>query len=289
MAEGIRTVTEPPILRPISAGPVDRVDQPSGSTRNGLVGAQDQPDRALSASPARPHGISTTGSLAPLVDGELGLIGTSLTDDLDGPPDPADGPSLLSLLARRRSIRRLRSGPFPESTQARLHEAVRLTPAAFNVASTHVVFVHAERAAFWRTVETGFRERLEGDRLERYLDRLDGFRPGVGAALIFEDTSARSALVDAWSITDDQALAFAEQGLGMVQFALWLALTAEGLVTSLQHWEWLLADRIADFTNLPQERFRLAAILPIGYPDEPPRTVEPIALERVISRDRYRG
>ena len=205
------------------------------------------------------------------------------------PGKPITGAGLLDLLAQRRSIRRLRSGPFPESTQARLHEAVRLTPAAFNVASTHVVFVHAERAAFWRTVEAGFRAGLEGDRLERYLDRLEGFRDGVGAALIFEDTTARAALVEAWNISDAQALAYAEQGLGMVQLALWLALTAEGLVTSLQHWEWLLEDRIAAFANCPPERFRLAAVLPIGYPDEDPRTVDPIALDRVVSRDRYKG
>ena len=202
---------------------------------------------------------------------------------------PIAGTGLQALLAQRRSIRRLRPGPFAESTQARLHEAVRLTPAAFNVASTHVVFVHAERAAFWQAIEDGFRERLDGDRLERYLSRLDGFRPGVGAALVFEDTLARAALVEAWSITEAQALAFAEQGLGMVQLALWLALTAEGLVTSLQHWDWLVADRIAAFVNLPQDRFRLAAVLPMGYPDEEPRAVEPIALDRVVSRDRYRG
>lgn len=205
------------------------------------------------------------------------------------PPKPADGPALVALLTQRRSVRRLRPGPFPESTQARLHEAIRLTPTAFNVPSTHVVLVHAERAAFWRVVEAGFRERLEGDRLDRYLDRLAGFRDGVGAALVFEDVSARAALVKAWTITEAQALAFAEQGLGMVQLALWLALTAEGLVTSLQHWEWLIEDRVAAFAQIPPDRFRLAAILPIGYPDEDPRPVDPTPIDRVVSRDHYRG
>src|SRR5215204_6400802 len=175
MAEGIRTVTEPTVFRPILAGPADPTDTPVATRPS-----------AVDPSPITQH------------------------------PSSTDGPGLLALLSQRRSIRRLRSGPFPESTQARLHEAVRLTPAAFNVASTHVVFVHAERAAFWRTVEEGFRERLDADpdRLERYISRLDGFRPGVGAALIFEDMDARSGLVDAWSITNEQALAFAEQGLG---------------------------------------------------------------------------
>jgi hypothetical protein len=39
-----------------------------------------------------------------------------------------------------------------------------------------VVLVHQRRAAFWDEVELGFRSSLSGDRLDRYLDRLQGFR-----------------------------------------------------------------------------------------------------------------
>lgn len=196
---------------------------------------------------------------------------------------------LLDLLERRRSIRRLRYGPFPGAVRDRILEAIRLTPAAFNLPSRHIVLIHSERAAFWRTVEAGFRERLEGDRLQRYLDRLDGFRNGIGIALVFEDVSVRDDLIKAWNITEDQARSFAEQELGMAQLSLWLALTAEGLVTSLQHWEWLIGDKLTEFAGVPPERFRLVATLPIGYPDEPPRVTEPVALHRVVSHDRYPG
>ena len=171
---------------------------------------------------------------------------------------------LLDLLERRRSIRRLRYGPFPGAARARILEAIRLTPAAFNLPSRHIVLIHSERAAFWRTVEAGFRERLDGDRLQRYLDRLEGFRSGVAVALIFEDVSVRAELAAAWKITEDQARSYAEQELGMAQLALWLALTAEGLATSLQHWEWLIGDRLTEFAGVPPERFRLVATLPIG-------------------------
>src|SRR3954465_2092156 len=110
--------------------------------------------------------------------------GNTLTIDpaaLDRPPD------LHALLERRRSIRRLRNGPFSREAKERLLEAIRLTPAAFNLPPWHVVLVHESPYQFWQKVEAGFRERLDGERLARYLDRLAGFRPAVAIALIFED------------------------------------------------------------------------------------------------------
>jgi predicted oxidoreductase (fatty acid repression mutant protein) len=161
-----------------------------------------------------------------------------------------------------------------------------LTPAAFNLPPWHVVLIHDTREAFWSVVEAGFRDRLERDRLARYLDRLEGFRPGVAIALIYEDRAVHPQLRDAWQITDEQATAFVQQGLGMLQLSIWLSLAAEGLATSLQHWDWLLQDRLAAFVGLPTDRFHLAAALPIGYPDEPPREVERTSLDRVVSLER---
>jgi predicted oxidoreductase (fatty acid repression mutant protein) len=208
-------------------------------------------------------------------------------DGLCGLAEP--GISLLSLLERRRSIRRLESGPFDRQMQERILEAVRLTPAAFSLPSWHVVLVHEERGAFWDAVEAVFREKLSVDRLERYLDRLAGFRRGVGVALIYEDLEVRTAIAEGYQVSLDQATSFAEQGLGMVQLALWLQLTAEGLVTSLQHWDWLLENELADFLGLPAERYRLVAAMPIGYAAEPPREVAKPAVEQIASRDRFNG
>lgn len=195
-------------------------------------------------------------------------------------------PDLQTLLERRRSIRRLRPGPFTLGTKQRLLDAIQLTPAAFNLPPWHVVLISDTREAFWDVVEEGFRSNLEGDRLQRYLDRLEGFRPGVAIALIYEDRSVHPALRDAWQISDEQATSFVQQGLGMLQLSIWLSLTAEGLVTSLQHWDWLLEDRIATFAGLSTQRYRLAAAMPIGYADEPPRTVERTSLDRMVSLER---
>lgn len=194
---------------------------------------------------------------------------------------------LLSLMARRRSIRRLRQGPFTDAIVERLLDAIRLTPAAFNLPPWHVVIVHERRDAFWTLVEDDCRDKLEGDRLTRYLDRLDGFRSGVGAILVFENRAATPALEAAWNITEAQARSFVEQGLGMVQLAIWLALTADHLVSSLQHWDWLSEYRLSGFLGLPKDDYRLVAAMPIGYADEPPRVTDRADLRHVVSRDRF--
>lgn len=216
---------------------------------------------------------------------------TLMTDTVRLLPPPAvdQTADLSALLDRRRSIRRLADGPISETTLTRLTEAVQRTPAAFNLTPWHVVIVRDERAAFWEEIESGFRAGLSEERLERYLDRLAGFRTGAGALLIYEDTAIIPRLANDWQISEKQASAFVQQGIGMVQLALWLALTNDELVTSLQHWDWLVEDRLAAFTGIPADRYKLTAVLPFGYAAEPPRSVERPAPEHVVSFDRFSG
>jgi predicted oxidoreductase (fatty acid repression mutant protein) len=202
--------------------------------------------------------------------------------------EEAAGAELVSLLERRRSIRRLRRGPFPAQLRELLMEAVRLTPAAYNLPPWHLVLLHERRAAFWELFAEAVDARLDGERRARYLERIAGFRDGVAVAVFYEDTTVAARIAHAWQISERQADAFVQQGLGMAQLSLWLALTAEGLVTSLQHWDWLLEDRLGAFVGAPEE-FRLAAVMPIGYADEPPRAVERMPVERVVSEERWTG
>ncbi len=167
-----------------------------------------------------------------------------------------------------------------------MQEAILRTPSAYGVPVWHVVLVHQRRAAFWDEVKLGFRQFLSGERLERYLDRLQGFREAAAVALIYEDRDALPELRDDWNLSEETARSFVQQGLGMVQLAIWLAVTAEGLVTSLQHWDWLIQDRIADFIDLPADRYHLAATMPIGLPAEEPRQTTPIERQRLLSVDR---
>src|SRR3954468_1524018 len=202
---------------------------------------------------------------------------------LEAPIEPS---VYAALLGRRRSIRRLRHCELDAETLERVQEAILCTPSAFGVPVWHVVLVHQRRAAFWDEVELGFRQFLADERLDRYLDRLQGFREAAAVALIYEDRDALPELRDAWNLSDETARSFVHQALGMVQLAIWLAVTAEGLATSLQHWDWLIQDRLADFIDLPADRYLLVATMPIGLPAEEPRQTSPIERQRLLSIDR---
>lgn len=192
---------------------------------------------------------------------------------------------LQAIMAQRRSIRRLQDGPFSAAIRGRLREAVRLTPAAYNLPPWRVVLVHERREALWAEIELGFAESLSGDRLARYRERLQGFRPGVAVALIFVDRKVEQALREEKGASPDVAQGFVLQALGMVQLSLWLAITAEGLATSLQHWDEWIGERAARFAGLPEEEFALVATLPIGYPDEEPKVIERAAPEQICTVD----
>ncbi|HEY8446051.1 MAG TPA: nitroreductase family protein [Thermomicrobiales bacterium] len=215
------------------------------------------------------------------------MLVSEVVPHLFDPLVDAQDATLVRLLASRRSIRRLRPGPLAPATLERIVAAAQLTPAAFNRPSWHLVVVHERRAELWAELEAAFRERLEGERLSRYLDRLEGFRQGIGALLLYEDRAAVEAMRAANQIDEERARAYSEQALGMVQLALWLALTDEGLATSLQHWEALAGDRLAAFLGLPADRYRLVATMPFGYPAEEPRPVERPDPNRVVSIESF--
>lgn len=191
------------------------------------------------------------------------------------------------LLQRRRSIRKLRDGPLPPGAIGRIATAASLVPSAFNAPPWHVVITYERRDAFWEIVEAAFRERLSGDRLDRYLARLAGFRRGTGAVLVFEDCAAVESLKVSYQLPAETAQSYGQQAIGMVQLALWLAIVDEGLATSLQHWDALIEDAVSGFLDLPAGRFRLAATMPIGYPDEPPREVDRTDPGSIISLDGF--
>lgn len=198
---------------------------------------------------------------------------------------PREAVALQHVFQNRRSIRRLQDGPFTPATQQRLLDAVRLTPAAYNLPPWRLVLIHERRAETWAQIESAFREQLAGERLERHLGRLEGFRSGVALALLYEDLRVGRALREEKGASDDLATQFVQQALGMVQLSFWLALTAEGLATSLQHWEEFLAARTTDLTGLPTADFALVAAMPIGYAAEEPRAIERPAPAQICAVD----
>lgn len=187
---------------------------------------------------------------------------------------------LAETIATRRSIRKLVDGPLPEGTLERLAGAVEHAPASMGTPPWEVVFLRERRAAFWDLVERAFRDRLDGEQLERYLGRLEGFREAAVVALVFEDAEATERLLATGYLTEPVARDFAVQALGIVQMALWLTAVDLGLAASLQHWDAQIAEPLEAFVGLPRSRYRLVAAMPIGHAAEQPGEKDPATWRR---------
>lgn len=120
----------------------------------------------------------------------------------------------------------------------------------------------------WDTIEAAERAERKGKNLERALERLKGFRGSIFIILIYRDQGAVERMLAEYSYLDPVAFDdWVRQALGMAQLLLWLAVTERGLTASLQHIQHA-EEPIAALLGMPQDRFKLVAIMPVGYQDE---------------------
>lgn len=176
--------------------------------------------------------------------------------------------TLLQLLKRRRSVRRVKGGEIDPQLISGILEAARWAPSPYNVQPWHFVVVREGNNRLWDTIEAAERAERKGKNLERALERPKGFRGSIFTILIYRDQGAVERMLAEYSYLDPVAFDdWVRQALGMAQLLLWLAVTERGLTASLQHIQHA-EEPIAALLGMPQDRFQLVAIMPVGYQDE---------------------
>ncbi len=164
----------------------------------------------------------------------------------------------LDNVLKRRSIRKLASGPVSEETISHILEAARWSPSSANSQPTRMVVLKERNQEFWDFIEATFKQKLQGEQLQRALGRLPGYRAGVFSIVFFEDTTIAEVVKS-----------FAAQALGIVQANVWNAIAAAGLAASNQHMNLQMEEELREFLNVPST-WKSYSIFPVGYPDEVP-------------------
>ncbi|KZP23808.1 nitroreductase-like oxidoreductase [Athelia psychrophila] len=144
-----------------------------------------------------------------------------------------------ALIARRGYYALSKSSPIPKAQiKSILETAVKHIPSSFNMQSARVVLLTgAASQNLWATIRTEFLATLgeNASAIEMHKAKFDGYASGFGTVLFFEDQATVDKMAAAFPGLAGEFPVWSQNSAGMLQFAVWTALKAEGLGASLQH------------------------------------------------------
>ena len=164
-----------------------------------------------------------------------------------------------------------------------LRDAVKYTPSSFNSQSSRAVLLLGENhSALWSIVMDTLRAIVEPERFAETEAKINSFASGYGTILYFEDISIVEGFQKAIPNYSENFPVWSNQSAGMLQYAVWTALTAKGLGASLQHYNPIIDDDVKQKFDIPKD-WKLIAQMPFGTSISEPAPLQYNNLtERVI-------
>ncbi|TEY61620.1 hypothetical protein BOTCAL_0166g00250 [Botryotinia calthae] len=180
----------------------------------------------------------------------------------------------IDLLKARRTIYGLSNeSTIPDSKiQEIVEQSILHVPSSFNSQSTRaVLLLKAEHEKLWDIAKEALKGVVPAEQFEVTSKKIDGFRAGYGTVipffgvLFFEDRKVVSGMQSAFAAYADKFPGWATQSDAMTQYAIWVALEAEGLGANLQHYSPLIDAKVAAEWDIPAD-WELNAQLVFGTP-----------------------
>lgn len=174
----------------------------------------------------------------------------------------------LDAVAKRRSYYGLDKTEIV--SRARIEEIVGAStlhaPSAMNAQSARVVVVFGEKHdQLWDIVRDTLKKVVPEQDFARTEEKLSSFKAGYGTVLFYEDTKVTRKLEEDFVLYKDNFVPWAYQGNGILQFIVWTALVSEGLGASLQHYNPLIDDEVAETFGISKD-YKLIGQLVFGNP-----------------------
>ena len=170
----------------------------------------------------------------------------------------------------------------PSQITAAVEKMAHEVPSAFNMQSARVVLAFGEHHdKIWSITMDALRAVVPADKFAPTEVKIQGFAAAYGTVLFFEETSVVEKMQQQFAAYAANFPIWAQQANGMLQFAVWTALTNMGLGVNLQHYNPLIDAAVKEYFQVP-DSWQLEAQMPFGEILEPPKAIEklPVA-ERV--------
>lgn len=176
-------------------------------------------------------------------------------------------------MLKRRSYYAIgKSSPISDTCLLELiKDTIKHTPSAFNMQSQRVIVLLAtQHDVFWDIVMEELRKKVVEDKFAPVKAKIESFKAGYGTILFFDDTAITQRFAKKFRSYEEHFSAWAEQGNGMLQYAVWTLLESEGFGANLQHYNPLVDERVKKQWKIPNS-WRFIAQMPFGMPMEDPK------------------
>ncbi|KAI0473970.1 nitroreductase [Xylariaceae sp. FL0804] len=196
------------------------------------------------------------------------------------PQPPQQKVSLLDAIRQRESQYALSDDVATLTTVTRIHDIVREgvthTPTPINCRSGRaVVLLRREHRRFWDLAREAARAAVPRRVFdEAFAPRFESFRAAYGTILFYESQNAIDKAVGQIPMIKDKMPQWSEHANGMLQYAIWTMLCAEGLGVNLQHYSPLVDAPAARQWDIPAD-WSLKAQMVFGKPAAPPAGAAP--------------
>lgn len=160
----------------------------------------------------------------------------------------------LSLIQKRRSIYHLgkNTAISPQNIIDTLKECLKQTPTAFNSQTGRIVLLlNKPYNQFWMSTQKILKKVTPATQFEKTKEKIASFSSGLGTILFFEEQNTIQMLQEKFPLYSDNFPVWSEQASGMLQYAVWLALTEIGLGANLQHYNPLIDTYVHESYAIP--------------------------------------
>lgn len=170
----------------------------------------------------------------------------------------------------------------PSQIIAVVEKMTKEVPSSFNMQSARVVVaLNDNHDKIWQITKDTLHGIVPADKFAPTEAKIDSFAAGYGTILFFDETATVKKMQEDYALYADNFPIWAQQSNGMLQFAIWTALTNMGLGANLQHYNPLIDEKIKALFAVPAS-WKLIAQMPFGQPLKAPEPIEKMAInERV--------
>lgn len=163
-----------------------------------------------------------------------------------------------------------------------VEHSTRHVPSAFNSQSQRALVLFDQyHEKFWAIVMETLRKKISKEKFASTEKKIDSFAAGFGTILYFDDQKITQNLMERFPKYKENFHLWSHQSNGMLQFAIWTQLEAEGLGVNIQHYNPIIDEEVKEVFQIPDE-WDLIAQMPFGKPTAQPGEKEFIPIEERV-------